>query len=32
MTLTAGMSIDHDERLCSDAEVKRFLKSVAPAS
>jgi len=26
------MSVDHDERLCSDAEVKRFLKSVAPAS
>jgi len=26
------MSLDHDERLCSDAEVKRFLKSVAPAS
>ena len=25
-------SLDHDERLCSDAEVKRFLKSVAHAS
>jgi len=26
------MSLDDDERLCSDAEVERFLKSVAPAS
>jgi len=26
------MSLDHDERLCSDAEVKRFLTSVTPAS
>jgi len=26
------MSLDEDERLRSDAEVERFLRSVAPAS
>jgi hypothetical protein len=26
----AGMSLDEDERLGSDAEVERFLKSVVP--
>jgi hypothetical protein len=28
----AGMSLDEDERLRSDAELERFLRSVAPGS
>jgi len=28
----AGMSLDEDERLRSDAEVERVLRSVAPGS
>jgi hypothetical protein len=28
----AGMSLDEDDRVCSGAEVERFLRSVAPAS
>jgi hypothetical protein len=28
----SGMSLDEDERLRSDAEVERFLRSVAPGS
>jgi hypothetical protein len=29
---SAGMCLDEDERLRSDAEVERFLRSVAPRS
>jgi hypothetical protein len=32
MAQRSGMSLDEDERLRSDAEVKRFLRSVAPRS
>jgi hypothetical protein len=28
----AGMYLDEDDRLRSDADVERFLRSVAPAS